>query len=151
MWIFGWRVVLTDTKFSPPLMLGDGEIMYLMSDWPYMEMPRCLKFYYVMSLSYYIEDLIFHIIQSPNSDYFEMILHHLVTGMLIFSSYFNSLWNFGIFVLMQMDLADVFIGLIRTIMDFSSTYTNIMIYFGIMYSFIHFRIIAFTYLILYKF
>jgi len=122
-----------------------------MSDWPFTEMPKHLKFYYIMSLSYYLEDLVFHLIQSPNSDYYEMILHHLVTAMLIFASYFNSLWNFGIFVLMQMDIADVFIGLIRVLMDFIWKPVTVLIYLGIMYSFIHFRFIAFTYCILYKF
>lgn len=150
-WLFGWRVVLTDTKFTPPMMFGEGELMYMMSDWPYIEMPRCLKFYYAVSLSYYVEDLVVHLFQSPSPDFFEMILHHLIASLLIFASYFNSLWNFGIFVLMQMDIADMFVGLIRSVMDFAPVYVCVIIYAGIMFGFIYFRIIVFTYCILYKF
>jgi len=151
MFLFGWLMVLRDTSFCPPIMWGDGELMTVFSDWPYTVMPKYLKFYYIASLSYYLEDLIFHLFQSPNSDYFEMILHHVVTAMLIFSSYFNGFWNIGMFVLMQMDVADIFIGLIRLVIDFARSWIVFTIYVGIMYSFIHFRLIAYTYCVLWKF
>lgn len=144
-------MVLLDTHYCPPIMFGDGEIMYIMSDWPYNNIPKYLKFYYMLSLSYYCEDMIEHIFKSPNFDYFEMILHHIITMMLIFCSYFNSFWNFGIFVLMQMDLADIFIGLIRVFMDFINKYITFLIYIGILWGFIHFRILAYVYCILFKF
>lgn len=145
MFVFGWKAVLAKTHFAPPMMLCDGNIHYIFSDWPFTEIPTYLRAYYMISLSYYIEDLLEHLFESPNSDYFEMILHHLVTMLLIFSSYFNSFWMFGCLVLMQMDLADVFIGLIRVCMDFVNKYVTFVIYLGIMVSFIHFRIYAYTY------
>ena len=151
IFIFGWIFVLRDTKFWPPIMLGEGELMTVFSDWPYTEMPKFLKFYYIWSLSYYLEDLVFHLFQSPNSDYFEMILHHIITAMLIFSSYFNGFWNIGIFVLMQMDVADIFIGWIRIILDYANKWYIFAVYVCIMVSFFHFRLIAYTYWVLWKF
>jgi hypothetical protein len=149
--IGGWKFVIQYTNFTPELMLGTGDERVVMSDYPYTTMPTFLKFYYVCSLSYYVEDLLVHVLQSPSSDYFEMILHHLVTMELIVSSYLCGLWPFGIWVLMQMDLADIFIGLIRVVMDFCKIYITFIIYLCIMYSFVHFRMIAFTKLILLNF
>jgi len=149
--LFGYIFVLRDTKFCPPLMFGDGELMTVFSDWPFTEMPKYLKFYYMWSLSYYLEDLVFHLFQSPNSDYFEMILHHIITAMLIFSSYFNGFWNIGIFVLMQMDAADIFVGWIRIILDYANKWYIFTVYLGIMAGFLYFRLIVYTYCVLWKF
>lgn len=151
MFIFGWRMVLNDTPFCPPIMLGEGELMQVFSDWPYTTMPKYLKFYYVMSVSYYLEDVCLHIVRPPNSDYFEMILHHIVAMMLIFASYINGFWNIGIFVLMQMDIADVFVGIIRVVIDFAPSIALFLIYLGIMGSWFYFRFIAYVYCVLWKF
>lgn len=144
-------MVLKKTSFCPPLMLGDGELMTVFGDWPYVHMPEYAKFYYMFSLSYYLEDLVMHIFNTPNSDYFEMILHHIVAAMLIFSSYFNGFWNIGIFVLMQMDISDIFVGLVRILIDFAAHWVLFVVYFFIMTSWMHFRFLAFTYCVLWKF
>lgn len=109
-----------------------------------IENPPYLKFHYIYSLSYYVQDLIEHIVNSPNSDYFEMILHHLLSMMLITCSYLYNLSNFGSIVLVQMDIADIFIGLIRVFMDFCNKYVTFIIYLGIMWAFVYFRFVCFT-------
>lgn len=149
--LFGWLKVLSHTPFHPPLMLGNGNMMKVFSDWPYTVMPEYMKFYYLVSMSYYAEDLVMHMFTSPNSDFWEMVLHHVVTGLLIFASYMNGFWNIGIFVLMQMDISDVFIGLIRTVMDFTSNTLNFFIYMGIMSSWVWFRFIAYTYCVVWTY
>jgi hypothetical protein len=151
MFLLGWTKVLGETPFCPPIMFGDGELMKVFSDWPYTTMPKFLKFYYIMSISYYIEDLIVHIFQTPNSDYFEMILHHIVAAMLIFSSYMNGFWNIGIFVLVQMDISDFFIGIVRLIMDFAGPIANFIVYIFIMSSWFHFRFLAYVKCVLWTF
>lgn len=50
-----------------------------------------------------------------------------------------------------MDLADIFIGLVRVVMDFCKTYITVLIYICILYSFVHFRIVAFSKLMLLNF
>jgi hypothetical protein len=149
--IGAWKLVIPDTNYSPELMLGSGDERLIISDYPYTEIPKYLKFYYLCSLSYYVEDLLVHVLQSPSSDYFEMILHHLVTIELIVLSYLCGFWTFGIWILMQMDLADIFIGLIRVVMDFCKSYITVLIYLCILYSFVKFRLIAFVKLILINF
>lgn len=123
---FGIVYVLRDTHFGPPEMFGNGMTMTMFGDWPFVQMPYLLKFYYLLSFSYYVEDGIMHMIQTPNFDYWEMVLHHVVTSMLIFSSYMNGVWNIGILVLIQMDVEDIFIGAIRAIMDYSNIYVILL-------------------------
>lgn len=126
--LFGFFFVMNEVTYSPPLMGGDGDEYLILSDFPFTKMPRFLKFYYMFSFSYYAEDLITHVFKAPNSDYFEMILHHLVTIELMLGSYLGSYWMYGILVLIQMDIADIFIGLIRVVMDFCKWYYTLGIY-----------------------
>jgi len=125
---FGLFAVLRQTPFASPTMFGDGEMMYTFGSWPYTVMPYGLKFYYLLSFSYYVEDGIMHLFMPPNYDYWEMILHHTLTAMLIFASYMNGFWNIGIFVLIQMDMEDIWIGMIRVVMDYSSTAVVAILY-----------------------
>ena len=124
-------------------MLGNGDSMLMFGNWPYTNKPTMMKTYYMLSLSYYTEDLMTHFLLPPNYDFWEMVLHHVITGMLIVGSYINGFWNIGIFVLVQMDVEDIFIGLVRIYMDFSSVLTNSLIYFFIMGSWIWLRFIAY--------
>lgn len=107
-------------------------------------MPDMLKFYYMLSFGYYLEDGLMLFFQTPNFDFWEMILHHVITCMLIFSSYMSGFWNIGIYILVQMDVEDIFIGLIRAVMDFSSVLTCAVVYLGIMSTWVYFRFIAFV-------
>ncbi len=142
---FGLFGVLRQTNFAPSIMFGSGELMYTFGQWPYTIMPSGLKFYYMLSFSYYVEDGIIHIFSTPNYDYWEMVLHHTLTAMLIFSSYMNGFWNIGIFVLIQMDNADIWVGAIRAVMDYGNPLLSAFFYSGIMVSWVYFRFFAYVY------
>lgn len=143
--------VLKKTPFSPYMMGGDGEIMNTFGNYPYTPMPAFTKIYYMLSLSYYIEDGLTHLVQTPKYDYWEMVLHHVVAAMLIFSSYMNGFWTIGIFVLVQMDIEDVFVGIVRSIMDYAPHWQLFIVYFCIMASWFYFRFVAYTTCVLYTF
>ncbi|CAI2372413.1 unnamed protein product [Moneuplotes crassus] len=143
--------VLKMTNFAPSVMFGNGELLYTVGDWPYTPMPSTLKFYYLLSFSYYVEDGIVHLFLPPNYDYWEMVLHHVITCMLIFSSYMSGFWCIGIFVLIQMDFEDIWIGLIRVIMDFSSVATLSLLYLLLMAGWGWFRFYTFSYCVFYSF
>jgi hypothetical protein len=149
--ILGMTQVLWKTDFAPPSLAGDGVFGTLFGDWPYIPKPYLLKFYYIVSLSYYVEDGIMHCLQKPNFDFWEMILHHTIACMLIFFSYVCGFWNFGILILVQMDISDVFIGAIRIFMDFVPTWVTVSIYLGILSSWAYFRFYVYFNLILWSF
>lgn len=127
----GMTQVLWKSHFAPPMLGGDGDLGLLFGEWPYVPQPSMLKFYYIVSLSYYVEDGIMMCFQTPNFDFWEMILHHTIACMLIFFSYVCGFWNYGILILVQMDISDVFIGAIRIFMDFVPTWVTVAIYTGI--------------------
>jgi acyl-CoA-dependent ceramide synthase len=124
-------------------MLGSGDNMLMFGDYPYTPMPAMLKPYYLLCLSYYVEDLTVHLFSQPSFDYWEMTLHHIITLILVSTSYMNSLWSIGVFVLVQMDVEDIFIGLIRIFMDFTSTIPIVIVYLLIISSWIWLRFIAY--------
>lgn len=148
MFILGW-LVLRETPFHSPLLFGSGNTFMVFGNWPYTPMPYLCKFYYLMSMAYYVEDLIMHVISPPNSDYWEMILHHLIAAMLIFASYANGMWAIGTVVLVQMDVSDIFVGHIRVILDFASNTTIVIVYLGILVTWFYFRFVTYGYIIIY--
>lgn len=149
--VFGLFFVLRKTNFAASVMFGDGELLYTFGAWPYTPMPTGMKFYYLLSFSYYVEDGIVHLFMPPNFDYWEMVLHHTITAMLIFASYMNGFWVIGIFVLIQMDMADVWIGAIRAVMDYCPNALTAILYLGIMVSWVYFRFYAYVYTVLMTF
>lgn len=139
----GYEHILKDLYFNPPLMFGTGDSLMMFGDYPYTPMPAMLKPYYLLSLSYYVEDLASHLVLPPSSDYWEMALHHVITLILVSTSYMNSLWNIGIFVLVQMDVADFFIGLIRIFMEYSSFVPTLFVYIFIIASWVWLRFVCY--------
>lgn len=103
--LFGFYVY-ADTNYQSPVMFGSGDMMYLRSDWPYNPLPRFLKLYYMIGLSYHFEDTVHHLFHPAQNDFFEMLLHHYITLLLIVGSYMTGMWNSGIGVMIQMDNGD---------------------------------------------
>jgi hypothetical protein len=135
--------VLYDTNFSDPSMFGDGVTRYTLGNWPYTAIPYLMKFHYMLCLSYYVEDGIVHLTQTPDYDFWEMTLHHIVTGMLIFISYMTGFWILGVKVLIQMDFEDIWVGLSRFNHDFARSFVTITTFFIMVVSWAYFRFYVF--------
>jgi len=142
--------VLSDTEFHTPLMFGSGDLRYLLSDWPFTRLPRFFKLYYMAGLSYHIEDLLSHFFHPIQNDFFEMLLHHYITILLIVSSYMLNFWNFGIIVMIQMDFCDILVAAIRVIMDFSHKAVALTVYLSLVASWVYFRDFVFMYEVVWK-
>lgn len=146
---FGFYVY-KDTNYHSPLMFGSGDIMYLVSDWPYNVMPRYLKLYYMIGLSYHLEVTVVHFFQTMQNDFFEMLLHHYITILLIVGSYMTGWWSVGINVMIQMDNGDCFGGMMKAFMDFAPIPFVLINYLLLLYSWIYFRVIIFGYEVFWK-
>lgn len=105
--------VLNKTNFGPTITFGDGDHRLALGNYPFTEMPTLLKVYYMLSMSYYVEDGIAHLFHTPKFDFWEMVLHHLIASMLLIDSYMSGFWIFAVLILPQMDFEDIWIGLIR--------------------------------------
>jgi len=118
--------------------------MYLMSNWPYNDQPRFLKFYYMAGVGYHLSDTINLFLKEAQSDFFEMLLHHYLTLLLIVGSYTTSSWSLGIIVMIQMDCGEIFVGFLRCFNDIWPTWIIIPLFLALNYFWIYFRIFVFT-------
>jgi len=137
--------VYSDTNYQSKYMFGTGNMMYLDSDWPFNRPPKYLKLYYMAGISYHTSDMIHLFINSAQKDFFEMLLHHYITLMLIFGSYMTNFWNSGINVMIQMDVGEIFVGLSRIVNDILPVAVSLPIFLCLNFSWIYFRIFVFTY------
>lgn len=56
---------------------------------PWYNIPISIKFIYFMELSYYMTSSIFLFVEPKLSDFYQMLLHHIITILLIYFSYDN--------------------------------------------------------------
>mmetsp|Transcript_35805 Transcript_35805/g.41409 ORF Transcript_35805/g.41409 Transcript_35805/m.41409 type:complete len:205 (-) Transcript_35805:1-615(-) len=131
-------------------MYGSGDTMYSFSDWPYSPYPRLLKLYYMIGLSYHFEDTVHHLVHKAQNDFFEMLLHHYITILLVVGSYMTNEWNHGVSVMIQMDNGDCFGGMMKAFMDIMPTSLILINYLALLYSWIYFRVFVFAYQVIWQ-
>jgi hypothetical protein len=73
--------------------------------WPYHQISKAALFYYHIELGSYIHQLIFS--EVHHSDFLEMTAHHIITILLIVTSYITNFWRVGTSILLLHDMADV--------------------------------------------
>lgn len=131
-------------------MFGSGDMSYVYSDWPFNVIPRHMKLYYMIGLGYHFEDTVHHLFHPAGNDFFEMLLHHYITVMLVIGSYMTGNWNIGINVMIQMDNGDCVGGLIKAFMDFSPTPFVLVNYSAVVFSWMYFRVFVFAYEVIWQ-
>lgn len=109
--IFGFYV-LKDRNYFPKNLLGHGEMknMFLPGypDSYFQPRTKSFDFFYLTSLAVSVSDLLFLIKQyGKQSDFFNMLLHHICTVSLIFFSYIINYSSIGAIVLFIHNLSDL--------------------------------------------
>ncbi|KAJ7368394.1 longevity assurance proteins LAG1/LAC1 [Mycena albidolilacea] len=82
---------------------------YFWIDYPHWDMKPQLKRYYLMQMSYWLQQLIVLVLglEKPRKDYYELVAHHIVTLWLVGWSYLINLTLIGNAVYMSMDIPDM--------------------------------------------
>ena len=108
--IFGYHV-LHDLPYFPKSMLGNGYMsnMFLKGfpDSYFYERTPLFTLYYNINLAYFLNDFIFMFIMERQSDFINMLLHHVCTISLIIFSFITNYSNIGslvIFCHMESDI-----------------------------------------------
>ena len=119
--IFGYYV-LKDLNYFPKTLLGKGYTPNMfMRGYPncfYLDKPRFFDFYYMFCLSYFSVDLVWLLfIDEPQTDYINMLLHHLCTISLIVFSHLVNYSNVGSIVLFLHMETDIFVHLTRFLLQ----------------------------------
>jgi ceramide synthetase len=114
--LFGYYV-LKDINYFPKSLLGKGWLpnMFIKGypDSFYLEKPPYFDFYYMFCLSFFISDLIGLFREDKQTDFINMLLHHVCTISLIVFSHLVHYSNVGSIVLYLHMESDVFVHVTR--------------------------------------
>ena len=122
--IFGY-FVLKDLNYYPKSLLGKGWLPNMfINGYPnsfYLEKPPLFDFYYMFCLSYFSSDLIWLLfINDRQTDFVNMLLHHICTISLIIFSYLVNYSNVGSIVLILHLQSDILVHLTRFLLQTDS-------------------------------
>ena len=106
--LVGWYV-LRDSYVLPPALGGSGSLYRMFTDFPYIQLPRSYKYYFVGTLGFHLSQLAHLLfVKEKSNDFLEMTLHHLVTIYLYVFSYLSNA-IVGLVIALLHDVSDVFI------------------------------------------
>ena len=114
--IFGF-CILRNLDYFPKTLGGVGHFSNIIKNgYPgcfLHERPPHFAFYYMFALSFFACDSIWFIFAPRQTDYINMVLHHIVTISLITFSYFTNISNIGCVVLFLHVFSDIFVHVTR--------------------------------------
>ena len=93
--IYGFYALKTTPGHSESLW-GAGEVRKSFIGFPIVDNSWQLKLYYILGFSYHLQNTVSHFISNPHETYYEMLLHHIATMMLMIFSYLTGLTHSGI-------------------------------------------------------
>lgn len=94
----------------------DLETKNLFLGWPNHDMSSLFRYYYLFQLGFYIQQLVCLLfVMERKKDFFELLIHHIVTIALIAVSYYTWKIRFGLAILNLHDVSDIFLHLAKTL------------------------------------
>ena len=138
--------VIRDLDCLPPMMGGHGDLSKVFSDYPKFDKPPYFDFYYIFITGYHIESLFTHSLGKKNTDYIEMIFHHVLTLNLIFFSYLSCFTKVGILILWLHLWVDNFTAIARA-WGYINSVLAFLSYLGIMIVWMYSRLYVFAFII----
>jgi acyl-CoA-dependent ceramide synthase len=113
-------LIIKDCPFLPPMLGGSGDLDNWFKDLPAWEKPPYYDTFFIISIGFFLEDLVELSVRKKKKDFAEMFLHHLVSAALIFFSYIINCSNIGLLIVWLHYVADVFVGGARSCMELKS-------------------------------
>ncbi|KAL7716347.1 Protein ASC1 [Entamoeba marina] len=128
--------------WMPSALFGKGksDLSLLWENFPFVPKVNFLLFYYCYQLGYHSHSLLFHICSKPRNDYFENLLHHIVTVMLIVFSYVNNCGRIGILVMILHDIVDVTVYATKATTDLKNQIPTHFLFVFLLITYFRFRL-----------
>ncbi|KAJ1922518.1 Sphingosine N-acyltransferase lag1 [Tieghemiomyces parasiticus] len=79
-------------------------------EFPHIAMTRRFKLYYLMAMSFWLQQFFVLQVEERRKDYWQMLCHHIVTCALLLTSYTTHYTRIGNATLATMDFADIFLS-----------------------------------------
>lgn len=119
--IIGYSI-MKDSDFFPKELGGSGDMINLFKNgvpgYLFFEKPAFFNHYYLSNLGFIITDLIWLLfIYETQNDFCLMLLHHSLAISLVTFSYLHNYSQIGIIVFFLHDLTDIFVYLVRIIIN----------------------------------
>ncbi|ORX92973.1 longevity assurance proteins LAG1/LAC1 [Basidiobolus meristosporus CBS 931.73] len=86
---------------------------YFWIDYPHVNIPYLTKWYYLVTIGYWLQQFFVLGIEKPRKDHVVMTIHHCITCALLLSSYFTNFTRIGNAVLCMMDFTDIWLSLAK--------------------------------------
>lgn len=103
-WPSGWDLLMADTGQMTPM--GDAAA-------PLYHCAREMRTYYVLEFGWYSMCLVLLFFKKRRSDFLEMLAHHAITSVLIFTSYSFGYLRIGVVVMNLHNLFDPFLNVAK--------------------------------------
>jgi hypothetical protein len=118
--------IMKNSDFFPSELGGSGEMINLFKNgvpgYLFFDKPAYFNSYYLCNLGFIITDLIWLLfIYETQSDFCLMLLHHSLAISLVSFSYLHNYSQIGIIVFFLHDLTDIFVYLVRIIINTNLT------------------------------
>lgn len=82
----------------------------LWTDWPNREITGLMKFFILAQWSFWLQQIVVINIEERRKDHWQMLTHHFITCLLIYSCYCYHFTRVGNLILVIMDVGDVLLG-----------------------------------------
>lgn len=85
------------------------DIKMVWRNWPEREISGLLKWYILVQFSFWLQQIMVVNIEKRRKDYAQMFMHHIITSILIFTSYGYHQTKVANVILCLMDVVDLFL------------------------------------------
>lgn len=82
----------------------------IFSGWPHYRMSKLFKEYYLVSIAFWLQQVVVLNIEEHRKDHYQMFSHHIITIALVIGSYYYYFTRIGNLILMIMDSGDIFLS-----------------------------------------
>ena len=116
-----WRSILYAIAcgYAVKIMLLDEDLPW-MSDsdlfwngWPHHEVTPAMQSIYALYIGLYVHQLVFLFLDTKTSDFYALLVHHIITLSIVLSSWVVSFTRIGAFTMVLHDVSDVFLELAK--------------------------------------
>ncbi len=132
---------LRQTSWLPSVLGGTGSTANCWTDnYPYQAIPDALRRLYLIFIGYSSAELVGHVIRERNRpDFYELLVHLLVTNCLLVFSYYGNYIRIGSLVLLAHSGSDVFVYIAKALVDTKLT-GGALSYIPLLLAYVWFRI-----------
>jgi len=136
--------ILRDATWAPWVLGGRGSTEFCWTDgYPFQAVPPEMRRFYLTAIGFHLSEVVMLLFEVRHPDFWELLLHHIVSCTLVCFSYFLNYVRLGSLVLHLHGATDVLIYLSKSVVDTPYVRLTAMSYFGLIATYAWFRIFVF--------